>query len=91
MNPNNGTPTNIEIQLGDDCAQGVYSNLAIINHSSSDIIVDYVFLQPNAPKGKVMSRVIMSAENAKRFALALQDNIQKYESKFGEIVLHQNI
>ncbi len=78
---------NIEIQLSDDTAQGHYSNLAIINHSESEFVLDFVFLQPNVPKGKIHSRVIMTPDHAKRLQLALEDNLKKFETKFGEVRL----
>ena len=76
---------NIEIQLNEDIAQGIYSNLSIINHTDFEFVVDFVYLQPNVSKGKVQSRVILTPQNAKRFLLALQDNVKKYEAKHGTI------
>lgn len=76
---------NIEIQLSEETAQGQYSNLAILNHTESEFVLDFAFLQPNAPKGKILSRVILTPEHAKKFLLALDDNIKKYEAKMGEI------
>lgn len=76
---------NIEIQMNEMVAQGVYSNLAILNHAQSEFVLDFIFMQPGTPKGKALSRVIMNPENAKKFMLALQENIQKYESQFGTI------
>lgn len=78
---------NIEIQLSEETAQGDYSNLAIINHSESEFVLDFVFLQPNVPKGKIHSRIIMTPDHAKRFQLALEDNLKKFENKFGEVRL----
>lgn len=85
MNPEKSENPNIEIQLDDATAQGHYANLAILNHSPSEFILDFVFLQPTVPKGKVNARVILAPDHAKRLLGALADNIQKYESRFGEI------
>ncbi len=81
---NNNQPE-INIELSDDVAQGVYSNLAIISHSPSEFVVDFIRIMPGMPKAQVKSRIILTAEHAKRLMLALQDNIDKYESHFGEI------
>jgi hypothetical protein len=78
---------NIQIELADDVAQGIYSNLAVIAHSSSEFVVDFVSLLPGIPKAKVKSRIIMTPEHAKRLMLALMDNVKKYESQRGEISL----
>ena len=69
----------IQIELSEEMAQGTYANLAIIAHSSSEFIIDFVRIVPGAPKAKVKSRVILSPDNAKRLMLALQDNIQKFD------------
>lgn len=68
----------------------VYSNLAVIAHSSSEFVFDFIRVMPNMPKSKVKSRVIMNAEHAKRLLYALQQNIDKYEQQFGEIILPEN-
>jgi hypothetical protein len=78
---------NIQIELSDEMAQGIYSNLAVIAHSSSEFVVDFVRLMPGVPKAKVQSRIILTPEHAKRLMLALIDNIKKYESQNGEIKL----
>lgn len=75
----------IQIDLDEITAQGVYANLALISHSESEVIFDFIFVQPQAPKAKVRARVITSPLHAKRFLKALEDNVKKYESKFGEI------
>lgn len=75
----------IEISLSDEVAQGVYSNLALINHSENEFIIDFIFVQPQQPKAKVLSRVITSPKHIKRFAIALNENIAKYEARFGVI------
>ncbi len=83
MDKNNENQVNIE--LTEDIALGVYSNLAIITHSPAEIISDFVQLMPGMPKGNVRSRVIMTPQNAKRYLRALSDNIQKFEQSFGVI------
>jgi hypothetical protein len=80
---------NIQIELTDDVAQGTYSNLAVIAHSSSEFVIDFVSLLPGAPKAKVRSRIILTPEHVKRLVHALVDNVEKYESQFGEIRLQQ--
>ncbi|GAB4281417.1 MAG: DUF3467 domain-containing protein [Marinilabiliales bacterium] len=75
----------INIELDEDVAQGIYSNLAIITHSSSEFVLDFVRIMPGIPKAKVKSRIVLTPEHAKRLMLALTDNIKKYESVHGEI------
>lgn len=75
----------IEIGLDEAVAQGVYSNLALINHSENEFIIDFIFVQPQQPKAKVLSRVITSPKHIKRLAMALNENIAKYEARFGVI------
>lgn len=75
----------INIELTDEVAGGIYSNLAIITHSPSEFILDFVSLMPGAPKAKVKSRIVMTPQHAKRLYKALADNLSKYESNFGPI------
>ena len=75
----------LNIAIDENIADGVYSNLAIINHSTSEFIVDFVNIMPGSPKAKVKSRVILTPEPAKRFKIALNDNIQRYEKSNGVI------
>jgi len=75
----------VQVQLTDEKAQGNYSNLALVNHSENEFILDFLFLQPQAPKAKVNDRVILSPKNAKRLLMTLRDNIAKYEKRFGAI------
>lgn len=78
----NNKPTNeIQIELSEEIAQGTYANLAIISHSSSEFILDFVRIVPGVPKAKVKSRVILTPDNAKRLLFALQDNIAKFEAQ----------
>jgi len=80
----------MNIELSEEIAEGIYSNLAIISHSNSEFVVDYVRLVPNVPKAKVKSRIILSPAHAKRFAKALVENIKKYESQHGKIQEQNN-
>ena len=84
-NDENQNKNQLNINLSEEVAQGVYSNLAVINHSSSEFILDYVRVMPGVPKAEVKSRVILTPEHAKRFLKALQDNIERYEQIHGEI------
>jgi len=84
---NDQPQNNIQIELSEDIAQGIYSNLAVIAHSTSEFVIDFVSLLPGAPKAKVKSRIVLTPEHAKRLMHALADNVKKYESQFGEIRL----
>ncbi len=77
----------LQIEVSPEMAQGVYSNFAIISHTSSEFVVDCAQMMPGVPKAIVRSRVILSPEHAKRLAMALQENIVKYEQEFGRIEL----
>ncbi len=84
-NQNNGTQ--LQIELSPEVAEGVYSNLAIITHSSAEVVLDFVRVLPGVPKANVKSRIVLAPEHAKRLLFALQDNIAKYEKAFGPIKL----
>ena len=77
----------LNIELSAEVAQGSYSNLAIISHSNSEFIIDFVRMLPGIQKPRVANRIIMTPEHAKRLMLALKDNVDKYESQHGEIKL----
>lgn len=79
------TKTQINIELKEDIAQGTYSNLAVITHSSSEFVIDFIRIMPGVPKAEVKSRIILTPEHVKRLHLALKDNIAKYEAVHGEI------
>ncbi|GAE14482.1 hypothetical protein JCM6292_624 [Bacteroides pyogenes JCM 6292] len=81
---NNGQ---LQIELKEEVALGTYSNLAIITHSSSEFILDFIRVMPGMPKANVQSRLILAPEHAKRLLQALEDNISKYEQVFGSIRL----
>ena len=75
----------VSIELPEDLAQGTYSNLAVVNHSPTEFVVDFISMMPGMPKAKVKSRVILTPQHAKRLLGALADNVKKYESQFGNI------
>ena len=75
----------INIELDASVAEGTYSNLAIINHSVSEFVVDFVNIMPGIPKSKVKSRIILTPQHAKRLSNALQDNVKRFEQAHGEI------
>ena len=75
----------IQIELKEDVAQGTYSNLAIITHSSSEFVLDFVRVMPGVPKAEVKSRVILTPEHAKRLLKALEDNVEKFEKAHGPV------
>ncbi|MFV0345200.1 MAG: DUF3467 domain-containing protein [Bacteroidales bacterium] len=87
-NENMNNQHNINIELSEDIAQGVYTNLAVIAHSASEFVVDFVRMMPGVTKPKVKSRVIMTPENAKSLYLSLGENIQRYEQQFSPINIH---
>lgn len=74
-----------QIELTPEVAGGTYSNLAVISHGPNEVFVDFIAMAPNMPKAKVVSRIIMTPENAKNLLFALNDNIKKYEETFGPI------
>lgn len=73
------------IELSEEVAQGIYSNLAVITHSPAEFVIDFIRIMPGVPKSQVKSRIILTPEHAKRFAAALNDNISKYEAVHGPI------
>ena len=75
----------INIELSEEIAEGIYANLAMIAHSNSEFVIDFIRLMPGVPKARVKSRVIITPEHAKRLLAALKDNIEKYEATFGPI------
>lgn len=75
----------VSIELPEELAQGLYSNLVVVNHSATEFVVDFISMMPGMPKAKVKSRVVLTPQHTKRLLGALVDNIKKYESQFGEI------
>ena len=93
----NKAPTQqIQMELRESEAEGIYSNIVMIGHSPSEMIFDFARFLPGTPKARVFSRIIMTPQNAKALMKTLEDNLKKYEEKFGEIKLqglpdHKNI
>lgn len=85
--PPQGPQQQINIELGEKEAEGIYSNLAIITHSPAEFVIDFTRVLPGVPKAKVHARVITTPQHAKLLLNALRDNIEKYEKSFGEIKL----
>jgi hypothetical protein len=75
----------INIELSEEIAEGIYSNLAMIAHSNSEFVIDFIKLMPGVPKARVKARIIVTPEHAKRLLNALKENIDKYETNFGII------
>lgn len=78
----------INIELGEKEAEGIYANLAMITHSPTEIIIDFARLMPRTPKARVLARIIMTPMHAKLLEKALEENLKKFEAQFGEIKLH---
>lgn len=85
MSDQNQQGQGLNIELNEETAEGVYSNLAIITHSTSEFVFDFIRIMPGVPKAKVKSRVVMTPEHAKRLMRALAENISKYEATHGVI------
>jgi hypothetical protein len=83
--PKQNPENQLNIELPDDMAEGVYSNLAIIAHYPQEFVVDFLRIMPGIPKAKVKSRIVLTPEHAKRLMKALIDNVKKYEAQFGTI------
>lgn len=75
----------LNIELSEEVAEGVYSNLAIITHSNTEFVLDFIRIMPGVPKAKVKSRIVLTPEHAKRLLIAIQDNIEKFEAANGRI------
>lgn len=75
----------LQIQMDEQIAQGSYVNMSMVNHTETEFVLDFVFIQPMEPRAKVKSRIITNPKHAKRILTALQDNIAKYEQRFGTI------
>jgi hypothetical protein len=80
----------INIELGEKEAEGVYSNLAIISHSPAEFVLDFTRILPGVPRARVLSRIIMTPQHARMLLNALEDNINRYEAQYGEIKVNQS-
>jgi hypothetical protein len=85
MDAQNENEQQINVEISEEIAEGVYSNLVMIAHSNSEFVLDFIRLLPGVPKAKVKSRVILTPEHAKRLLAALKDNIRKFEDNYGDI------
>jgi hypothetical protein len=82
-----GSPQQINIELGEKEAEGIYSNFVVISHSPAEFVLDFTRMLPGVPKTKVYARIVMAPQHAKSLSKALVDNIEKYEKQYGEIKL----
>lgn len=82
---------NIQVDLDEETAQGIYSNLTISTFSSEEFVLDFAFLQPSMGKGKIRSRIILNPRNVKRLTRMLAANVEEYENKFGLISEDDNL
>ena len=85
MKKDKAKENNINIELDESIAQGLYSNLVIVNHSPTEFVLDFINVMPGAPKAKVRSRIILTPDHTKKFINALGENLDKYEKSFGKI------
>lgn len=85
MDQQNVQPSQLNIEISEEIAEGTYANLAIITHSHAEFVIDFVNVMPGTPKSKVKSRIIFTPQHAKRFMKALIDNVQKYEAVNGPV------
>src|SRR4051812_39245346 len=85
--PDNPAPQQMQIQLqiDDAMANGMYANMAMLNHNETEFVIDFIYVQPQQPKAVVRARVINSPKHMKRLLMAIQENVAKYESQFGKI------
>jgi hypothetical protein len=80
----------LQIQLDDDVADGLYANMALVNHTETEFTLDFIYVQPQQPKARVKSRIITNPKHMKRLLMAMQDNLAKFEAKFGTVVLSED-
>ena len=81
-------PQQINIELGEKEAEGIYSNLAIISHSPAEFVLDFTRILPGVPKARVLARIVMTPQHAKLLLGALNDNIIRYEQQYSEIAIN---
>lgn len=85
MDNANQQPNQLNIEISEEIAEGVYANLAIITHSHAEFVIDFVNVMPGTPKSRVKSRIILTPQHAKRFMKALTENVNRFESLNGKI------
>ena len=83
---NLNTQNQLNIEITDEIAEGIYANLAIITHSQAEFVLDFISVMPGMPKNKVKSRIIMTPFHTKRLMKALTENVQRFEQANGEII-----
>ena len=84
-------PNQINIELSEEIAEGEYCNLAMIAHSNTEFVIDFIRMMPGVPKAKVKARIVITPEHAKRLLYALKENIEKYEGTFGPIKKSEDV
>ncbi len=80
-------PVQLQIDLDPVTANGVFVNMAMVNHTETEFTLDLMYVQPQAPRATVRARAITTPKHMKRLLLAIQDNLAKYEARFGRIEL----
>lgn len=91
MEEQNNNDNQINIELSEEIAEGIYSNLAIITHSNTEFVLDFIRVMPGVPKARVKSRIILTPEHAKRLLSAMEDNIEKFEAIHGRIKINEEL
>ncbi len=79
----------LNIELSEEVAEGIYSNLAIITHSNTEFVLDFIRVMPGVPKARVKSRIVLTPEHAKRFLRALEENLEKFEAVNGRVKINE--
>lgn len=90
MDEQQNNDNQLNIELSEEIAEGIYSNLAIITHSNTEFVMDFIRVMPGVPKARVKSRIVLTPEHAKRFLRALEDNIEKFEQLNGRIKIQED-
>lgn len=80
----------LNIELSEEVAEGIYSNLAVITHSNTEFVLDFIRVMPGVPKARVKSRIVLTPEHAKRFLIALEENVEKFEALNGRIKINES-
>ncbi|MBN9682141.1 MULTISPECIES: DUF3467 domain-containing protein [unclassified Corallococcus] len=80
----------LQVQMTEEVSNGQYSNLVLTNHTDSEFVLDFLYVQPQQPLARVRSRIITSPRHAKRLLKALQEGVQRYEARFGAITLGED-
>lgn len=83
-------PASIQIQLDEETSHGQYVNLAMVDHTDTEFTLDFIYVLPQQNKGRVRSRIITSPKHMKRLMQAMQDNLARYEAKYGPILLRED-